>query len=403
MPVSSGRVTTQSGRRKPGSGSSTQIHRGALERSQQWILGGGGVVSLGAPARGATPNSSARMSSCSRALRAAARRRWGQYPRRSRAWARRCQSRSTFTLVSRYTRAPSSASSSSRARVPASLMHRAALADDHPLLRLALDEHLHLEAQHVVVAVVGLELLGDDRDRVRQLVARDAQQLLPHQLGDEERLGLVGHHTARVVLGALGQARPRARRPARRRPRRSGPRAARRRRTRRARRSRPARCSPIAARRRRGRPCSRQDLRRVDLLHELGDEAVAGADRPKSPRRAGTRRRPRRASRGPRSLVRSPSSVRGLWMPGRVEQHELRRGRGAHAADLGARGLGAVGDDRHLGARRAGSPGRLADVGPADERDEPRAELGHGRWLGWGASATGRGRRRRRRGRARGG
>ena len=177
-----------------------------------------------------------------------------QYPRRSSAWARRCQSRSTFTDVSRNTGAPSSASSSWRARVPASLMTRAALADHHALLRLALDEHLHLVAQHVVVAL-GLDLLGDDGDRVRQLLARDPQQLLPHQLGDEERLGLVGDHAVRVVLGSFGQARLELadeRVDARRR---SAPRAARRRRTRRARRWRPP-AAPRPRHGRRGRSCS---------------------------------------------------------------------------------------------------------------------------------------------------
>ena len=103
-----------------------------------------------------------------------------QNPRRSREWARRCQCGSTRTVVSRYTRAPRRASSSLRAAVPASWMHRAAPADHDALLRVPLDPHDHPEAQHrirvvgVRLRLVVVERLGGHRDRVRELVARDA-------------------------------------------------------------------------------------------------------------------------------------------------------------------------------------------------------------------------------------
>ncbi len=87
-----------------------------------------------------------------------------------------------------------------------------------------------------------------------------------------------------------------------------------------------------------------------------------------------------------RSLVRSPSSVRGLWMPGVSSSTSCEVGRRPHAPDLRARGLRAVGDDRHLGPDDAVHQRGLADVGPTDERDEPRAVLGH--WPAGGASAT---------------
>ena len=229
---------------------------------------------------------------------------------------------------------------------PGLLEHRAALADHDPLLRLPLDpDHAPGAAAcrrpassgssaspsssssgSISSAMTAIECGSSSR--------AIAQQLLAQQLGGEERLGLVGDHAVRVVVRPFGQPRLELadeRVDARRR---CAPRAARRRRTRRARPSRPR-----AARRPRRRSArsilfTTRIFGVVDLLHELGDEPVAAPDRRRSPRRACTRRRPRRASRRARSLVRSPSSVRGLWMPGRVEQHDLGVGRGAHAADL---------------------------------------------------------------------
>ena len=70
--------------------------------------------------------------------------------------------------------------------------------------------------------------------------------------------------------------------------------------------------------------------------------------------------------------------VRGLWMPGRVDEHDLARRppdvqhrRRARRAP-GARRLGLVRDDRHLGAEDGVQQRRLADVGPTDQRARSR-------------------------------
>src|SRR4051812_37304029 len=125
-----------------------------------------------------------------------------------------------------------------RPRVPD---HRAALADHDPLLRVALDPHDHPVAEDLVAPllfpltrlrrralgtrlgrptapsaaggvlafggldVVVFEGLGGDHDRMGELVAGDREQLLPHQLGHERGLGLVAHDAVGVVDGPFGQ------------------------------------------------------------------------------------------------------------------------------------------------------------------------------------------------------
>ena len=124
---------------------------------------------------------------------------------------------STRTRVSRYTRAPSSASSSRRAFGPGVSDHRAALADHDPLLGVALDPHdapgsagsrrrlgssaspaSSSSSSSISSAVTAIECGSSSR--------AIAQQLLAQQLGDEERLGLIGDDAVRVVVRALGQA-----------------------------------------------------------------------------------------------------------------------------------------------------------------------------------------------------
>ena len=106
----------------------------------------------------------------------------------------------------------------------------------------------------------------------------------------------------------------------------------------------------------------------------VGDEPVARRRSGASRRRAGRRRRPRRACATARWLVRSPSSVRGLWMPGVSRNTIWLSCRRAHAPDLAAGRLRPVGDDRDLRADELVHQRRLPDVGPADERDEPAPE-----------------------------
>ncbi len=78
-----------------------------------------------------------------------------------------------------------------------------------------------------------------------------------------------------------------------------------------------------------------------------------------------------------RLLQRSPSSVRGLWMPGVSSRTICDVGGRAHPADLRARGLRAVGDDRDLRPDEPVHQCGLPDVGPSHQADEPRAVLGH--------------------------
>ena len=113
-------------------------------------------------------------------------------PRRSSEWARRCQSGSTFTCVSRWTRTPSRASSSRRASVPACL----STAPPRPITMPFCDSRstrttTRSASSGPLRRLPLLDLLGRDRDRVRQLVAGDREQLLADELGGEERLGLI--------------------------------------------------------------------------------------------------------------------------------------------------------------------------------------------------------------------
>ena len=76
-----------------------------------------------------------------------------------------------------------------------------------------------------------------------------------------------------------------------------------------------------------------------------------------------------------RALVRSLTEQRArLVHTGSVEEHDLVGRCGADAADLVARRLRLVGDDRDLAPDDAVHERRLADVGPADDRDETRME-----------------------------
>src|SRR5690242_11538235 len=83
------------------------------------------------------------------------------------------------------------------------LEHRTPATDDDALLRIALDlddDPVHEHRLTRVAGVVGvvrlpgrLEGLGRHRDRVRELVASDGEELLAHELRHQERLGLVAH------------------------------------------------------------------------------------------------------------------------------------------------------------------------------------------------------------------
>ena len=91
----------------------------------------------------------------------------------------------TFTRRSRKTGRPSSNSISGRARVADLPDHAAALADEDPLLR-AVSTSTEADTRPPV------DLLDLHRDRVRHLLARELERLLPHELGDAALERLVG-------------------------------------------------------------------------------------------------------------------------------------------------------------------------------------------------------------------
>ena len=81
--------------------------------------------------------------------------------------------------------------------------HRALLADEDPLLRLGLDVD---EGAHAVV----LELLDLDRDRVRDLLARQLERLLADDLGDALLEREVGRLPAGKYAGPSGRSETRS-------------------------------------------------------------------------------------------------------------------------------------------------------------------------------------------------
>src|SRR5665809_159665 len=72
---------------------------------------------------------------------------------------------------------------------PRLLQQPAPLADDHALLGLPFDQDAAVDLEDAVVALD--ELVGRYRDRVRQLLGGPLQELLAHELGDEDRRGLI--------------------------------------------------------------------------------------------------------------------------------------------------------------------------------------------------------------------
>ena len=277
---------------------------------------------------------------------------------------RRCQSLSTLTNSSRKTPSGSCA----RAAVPDLLQHGAALADDHPLLALALDHDLDADPRPLPLRHLG-------GDRVRQLVVGDREQLLPHELGDPDGLGHVGDRVRRGSTRPLRQRGRAGARRARRRPRRWW----------RTRGSRPRPPSSAAA-----ASCTRTLLGRgaVDLVdHDHGpfgrQPLRPPSDRPG--RRAGwrrppgTRRRRRPSASSAVALTRSPSAVTGLWMPGVSTKTSCASGRLSTprtcvrvVCGLSETMLTFCPTDRV-------QQRRLADVGAPDERDEAGAHQLSGR------------------------
>src|SRR5680860_911552 len=254
------------------------------------------------------------------------------------------------------------------------LEHGAATPDDDALLRLPLDAHGRPQAQEIGACVRFVVVdLAVHRDRMGQLVAGDGDELLAQDLGREHGLGLVGDHAFRVVGRALGEPglelvdegiRARARLG---RQRHEG-----------------VVVAELPRRRRQlvGDGClpDRVDLVHdehrggLDPVHDLGDEAVAAADR-----RGGVDDVADHVDLGQGregALVGAlPERGAGLVQPGRVEEHDLTDGLvRAHPADLAPGGLGTIRSDRDLGANQAVHQRRLADIGSTDDGHEPRSE-----------------------------
>ncbi len=99
---------------------------------------------------------------------------------------------------------PISRSMPGRAERPIALDHRAALADQHPLLRLGLDgdDRVHAPGAR---AARRQQLVDRHGERVRHLLARERERALADQLGDAEAGGLIGARLLGEVGRPLGQ------------------------------------------------------------------------------------------------------------------------------------------------------------------------------------------------------
>ena len=196
-----------------------------------------------------------------------------------------------------------------------------------------------------------------DADRVRQLVAGHAEQLLADQLRGEERLGLIGDHAVGVVVRTVGQpglelvdervdpvaGERRAR--------------ARRRRSRR----------PAAGRPRRGARRPHAVEARVDLVHARGSAAsptaCARSAMNRSPAPSGAFASTTtqidvdlaQCSPGPARWSARPAPCAACADPGVSSSTSWLRRRRAHAADRRARRLRARRGDRDLRADDRGS------------------------------------------------
>ena len=234
----------------------------------------------------------------------------------------------------------------------------APLADHDPLLRVALDQDLAADARP-------LPLRHPGGDRVRQLLVRHGQQLLPHQLRDPERLGHVGHHVVGEVLRARFEPRQQVLDQVVDALAGTG-------------RHGEVRLDVELVGRRRQLAQHLLRLGDVDLVddhdrvgrREAGHPAVAGAERG-----GGVEHEAHDvdvAQAGAGGAVEPFAERRPRLVDARrVDEHDLGVGPVEHAHDAVPRRLRLVGDDRHLLAEDAVEQRRLADVGPPREGHEP--------------------------------
>ena len=111
-------------------------------------------------------------------------------------------------------------------------------------------------------------------------------------------------------------------------------------------------------------------LRATVAVERFGDAPVARARPSRSRARRSRSRRHRRAPARRGGSAARRAACAGLWMPRRVDDHELAVGAVQDAADRAPRRLRLVAGDRDLLADQRVRERRLADVRSADERDE---------------------------------
>ena len=205
------------------------------------------------------------------------------------------------------------------------------------------------------------------RDGVGQLFTSHTEQLLTHELGDPERLGHISDHVVGVIGRSFGQPRhemlderidSRSRLPRHREV-----------------------LAEIELRRLRELFEHLRRLRDVGLVHDddritrhsLGDEPIASPQRHRGvDHQAHEIDSAQRVGRG-RVEARAESTHR-LVDAGRVDEHDLHVRPREHPSYLRPRRLRFVGDDRDLRAENVVEQRRLPDVGPPDQRHEPRSE-----------------------------
>ncbi len=239
------------------------------------------------------------------------------------------------------------------------LQDQAALADHHAPLAVALHEDLTADPRPLPFGDAG-------GDRVRELLARHREQLLPHQLGDPHRFGRIAHRVVGIQLRPFGKA-PHDRRH--------------------------QRVDALAGTGGHGKVVVQVQLargsqtfqglgrrRHVQLVghadrmgrEALGHEAIPF---PHLPGRVEDQHRHVHArQRGGGGVVEPlPQQRAGLVDPGRVHEHDLGGREVEDAPHRMAGGLHLVRHDRHLLTEDGVQQRRLAHVGPSHQRGEARS------------------------------
>ena len=258
------------------------------------------------------------------------------------------------------------------------------MTDQDPLLRIALD---HDRGVHLREVALAFHLVDHHRHRMRHFLARHREGLLPDELGESDLERLIGDLAVGEEGGPFRQVREQ---------------------------HRPQLLDAVTHR---GR--DRHDLvpvpqrlRGRQLRHHLGvgepvdlvdhadlrgvrfarhllrvDERIAAPDA-----HVPVDHEDDHVDAGhgvAHQVVQArPQQRPRLVEPRRVGEDDLGLVGGPDGADVPARGLGLVRDDRDLLPHQPVDQGGLADVGPAHHRDHPGPEAGHG-WKSSGPKACG--------------